>query len=150
VTEIGLVLMVIAAGNFGSRAISTRLRREGYAGVGRLAIVRCRDGHLFTTTWVPLASLTAVRLGRLRFQLCPVGHNWTFVRLVRGDVLLEERREAEGTRDWRPTPAALPASDGRLSVWVDTMIRRMASRARVPSRGSFDSLSSSRPWWRPR
>ena len=42
--------------------------------------VRCRAGHLFTTTWVPLGSLKAVRLGRRRFQYCPVGHHWTSVR----------------------------------------------------------------------
>jgi hypothetical protein len=47
--------------------------------------VRCRDGHLFTTLWVPLGSLKAVRLGRRRLQRCPVGHHWTTV--VRLDPL---------------------------------------------------------------
>lgn len=41
--------------------------------------VRCRDGHLFTTVWVPLGSLKAVRLGRVRFQRCPVGSHWSLV-----------------------------------------------------------------------
>ncbi|MGA2319629.1 MAG: hypothetical protein ABSG95_02645 [Solirubrobacteraceae bacterium] len=41
--------------------------------------VRCRDGHLFTTIWIPLASLKAIRLGGRRFQHCPVGHHWTTV-----------------------------------------------------------------------
>jgi hypothetical protein len=41
--------------------------------------VRCREGHLFTTVWVPLGSLKAVRLGGRRFQRCPVGHHWTIV-----------------------------------------------------------------------
>jgi hypothetical protein len=41
--------------------------------------VRCRDGHLFTTIWIPLASLKALRLGRRRFQHCPAGHHWTMV-----------------------------------------------------------------------
>jgi hypothetical protein len=41
--------------------------------------VCCRDGHLFTTIWVPLASLKAARLGGRRFQHCPVGHHWTTV-----------------------------------------------------------------------
>jgi hypothetical protein len=41
--------------------------------------VRCRDGHLFTTIWIPLASLKAVRLGDRRFQRCPVGRHWTTV-----------------------------------------------------------------------
>jgi len=41
--------------------------------------VRCRDGHLFTTIWMPLASMKALRLGGRRFQHCPVGHHWTTV-----------------------------------------------------------------------
>ena len=41
--------------------------------------VRCRDGHLFTTIWIPLGSLKALRLGRRRFQHCPVGHHWSMV-----------------------------------------------------------------------
>jgi hypothetical protein len=41
--------------------------------------VRCRDGHLFTTTWVPFASIKAARLGRRRYQRCPVGHHWSMV-----------------------------------------------------------------------
>jgi hypothetical protein len=41
--------------------------------------VRCRDGHLFTTIWIPLASLKAIRLGRKRIQRCPVGHHFTIV-----------------------------------------------------------------------
>jgi hypothetical protein len=41
--------------------------------------VRCRSGHLFTTIWMPLGSLKAIRLGRRRFQRCPVGHHWTMV-----------------------------------------------------------------------
>jgi hypothetical protein len=42
--------------------------------------VRCSKGHLFTTIWIPFASLKAVRLGWTRFQHCPVGHHWTKVR----------------------------------------------------------------------
>jgi hypothetical protein len=41
--------------------------------------VRCRDGHVFTTSWIPFVSFNAVRLGRSRFQYCPVGRHWTFV-----------------------------------------------------------------------
>jgi hypothetical protein len=44
--------------------------------------VRCRDGHLFTTIWIPLGSLKAIRLGRRRFQRCPVGHHWSMVTQV--------------------------------------------------------------------
>jgi len=41
--------------------------------------VRCRAGHLFTTIWMPLGSVKAVRLGGRRIQYCPVGHHWTTV-----------------------------------------------------------------------
>lgn len=41
--------------------------------------VRCAAGHLFTTIWVPAASLKAVRLGWTRWQYCPVGHHWATV-----------------------------------------------------------------------
>jgi hypothetical protein len=41
--------------------------------------VRCRDGHVFTTIWIPLASVKAVRLGPRRYQRCPVGHHWSMV-----------------------------------------------------------------------
>ena len=43
-------------------------------------IVRCSAGHLFTTIWMPLGSLKAVRLGPGgRYQRCPVGHHWSIV-----------------------------------------------------------------------
>jgi len=41
--------------------------------------VQCSAGHLFTTIWVPLGSLKAVRLGWERWQYCPVGHHWALV-----------------------------------------------------------------------
>jgi hypothetical protein len=41
--------------------------------------VRCSRGHLFTTIWIPLGSLKAVRLGGRRYQRCPVGHHWSIV-----------------------------------------------------------------------
>jgi hypothetical protein len=41
--------------------------------------VRCSAGHLFTTIWIPLGSLKAVRLGSVRWQYCPVGHHWATV-----------------------------------------------------------------------
>lgn len=42
--------------------------------------VRCKQGHLFTTIWIPFGSLKAVRLVSARFQYCPVGRHWTTVR----------------------------------------------------------------------
>src|ERR1700728_4289183 len=54
--------------------------------VGKIK-VRCSKGHVFTTTWSPLGSLTAIRLAGARFQHCPVGHHWALVRPVQdGDL----------------------------------------------------------------
>lgn len=45
-------------------------------------VVRCSAGHLYTTTWVPLASLKALRLGTSRWQRCPVGGHWAMTTQV--------------------------------------------------------------------
>lgn len=76
-------------------------RRMGYR-VGGNTIVRCRDGHLFTTLWIPGASLKALRLGWYRFQRCPVGNHWTLVKPVKDtDLTAEEREAAEQIHDVR-------------------------------------------------
>lgn len=65
-------------------------------------VVRCRQGHLFTTIWIPGASLKSVRLGWYRFQRCPVGGHWSLVRPVReADLDDDERRSAAEHRDLR-------------------------------------------------
>lgn len=65
-------------------------------------IVRCRKGHLFTTIWIPGASVKALRLGLWRFQRCPVGHHWSLVTAVKESELSEsERRAAHENRDIR-------------------------------------------------
>lgn len=78
-------------------------RRQGYT-VGTVhRIVRCSKGHVFTTLWVPGGSLKAIRFGWTRFQRCPVGKHWSFVRPVRDDELTdEERRSAEEYRSRIP------------------------------------------------
>jgi hypothetical protein len=58
-------------------------RRRGYSGLGGRTLVRCRDGHLFRTIWVPGVSIKAIRLGWYRFQFCPVGRHWTVVKPVK-------------------------------------------------------------------
>jgi hypothetical protein len=72
---------------------------------GRLAgnvVVRCREGHLFTTIWIPGGSLKALRFGWWRFQRCPVGGHWTIVTPVReSDLSDDERRAAAEARDIR-------------------------------------------------
>jgi hypothetical protein len=75
--------------------------RHGY-GIGGNVVVRCGKGHLFTTIWLPGASVKSVRLGSRRFQYCPVGHHWSMVKLVRESELSgKQRRKAAGHRDIR-------------------------------------------------
>ncbi|MFY9914499.1 MAG: hypothetical protein WAK18_07535 [Nocardioidaceae bacterium] len=83
---LGVVVVVIAAGT----AVARRL---GYRLGGRVT-VRCRQGHLFTTIWVPGASFKSVRLGWFRLQRCPVGNHWSLVVPVRETELTERERAA--------------------------------------------------------
>jgi len=77
-------------------------RRLGYSGLGGNTVVRCRRGHLFTTIWVPGASLKAIRLGWARVQRCPVGKHWSLVTPVKvADLSDHERTMAEQVRDIR-------------------------------------------------
>jgi hypothetical protein len=57
-------------------------RRLGYK-VGGRTLVRCRQGHEFTTLWIPGVKLTAIDLGVARIQRCPVGDHWSLVTPVR-------------------------------------------------------------------
>jgi hypothetical protein len=76
-------------------------RRLGYKMCGAV-VVRCLNGHLFTTIWVPGASLKAIRLGWVRLRRCPVGDHLTIVSPVRdSDLTVEERRVADQNRDVR-------------------------------------------------
>ncbi|MGA2519249.1 MAG: hypothetical protein ABSG81_00320 [Acidimicrobiales bacterium] len=76
-------------------------RLLGYK-VGGNVVVRCRQGHLFTTIWIPGASLKAIRLGWYRLQRCPVGAHWTLVRPVKESTLgAEELRRAREHHDVR-------------------------------------------------
>jgi hypothetical protein len=77
------------------------MKLRGYPIGGNVA-VRCRQGHLFTTIWVPGASLKSLRLGWWRFQRCPVGKHWSIVTPVReSDLSEEDRRIAGDNRDIR-------------------------------------------------
>jgi hypothetical protein len=80
-------------------------KQQGYR-FGHDVIVRCRDGHLFMTTWIPMMSFKAIRLGLLRVQYCPVGDHVTAVRLMRD----EELRPASASR-----PAATTTTASRSS-----------------------------------
>jgi hypothetical protein len=77
------------------------MRLRGYR-LGTNVAVRCRDGHLFTTIWIPGGSLKSVRFGWWRFQRCPVGKHWSLVTPVKdSDMSSKERRIASESRDVR-------------------------------------------------
>lgn len=87
-----LVVFVLAGG-------TVIARRFGYK-IGGNVVVRCRQGHLFTTLWIPGASVKSIRLGWARLQRCPVGHHWTLVTPVRdADLSIDERLQAATVHD---------------------------------------------------
>ncbi len=71
------------------------IRRSGYR-IGGNVVVRCQEGHLFTTIWIPGASLKSLRLGWWRFQWCPVGRHFSLVAPVRASELTEDERRVAG------------------------------------------------------
>jgi hypothetical protein len=77
------------------------MKLRGYP-IGGDLIVRCRQGHLFSTIWIPGASVKAIRLGWLRIQRCPVGRHWSIVVPVREFELSDdEKRRARECHDVR-------------------------------------------------
>ena len=63
-------------------------RRLGY-NLGTTTVVRCRQGHLFTTVWIPGVKLKELDLVVARIQRCPVGRHWSLVVPVRDKDLTE-------------------------------------------------------------
>ena len=77
------------------------MKLRGYRMGGNL-VVRCRQGHLFTTIWLPGASLKSLRFGWWRFQRCPVGKHWSVVTPVKeSELTKDERRSAAEHKDVR-------------------------------------------------
>ena len=92
-----IVLAVLVAYVVGTIAA----RRQGYS-VGGNTPVRCSDGHVFTTIWIPGASLKSIRLGWKRLQWCPIGGHWSLVTPQRdADLTEDERVSAERNHDLR-------------------------------------------------
>lgn len=92
---------VLAAGVLATVGELVELQRRGYR-LGGHVVVRCRQGHLFTTIWIPGASLKSIRLGWWRIQRCPAGHHWSLVTPVSQSELTEaEQRAAGEARDIR-------------------------------------------------
>lgn len=81
-------VLLVAAVVAGVVVLARRLAAQG----GGEVVVRCRDGHLFTTIWIPGVSLKAIRLGWIRFQRCPVGDHLTFVTPVPPSQLTDAQR----------------------------------------------------------
>jgi hypothetical protein len=82
------VLAGVVAAYAAGTVIATR---QGYS-FGRNTIVQCRQGHLFTTVWIPGASVKSLRLGFWRLQWCPVGRHVDLVHPVKPDSLTEASR----------------------------------------------------------
>ena len=92
-----LLLLLVAA----DLAALAAARVLGYR-LGTNTIVRCRQGHLFTTIWIPGGSLKSLRFGWWRFQRCPIGRHWSLVSPVKeSDLTPEEIEQAHAHRDTR-------------------------------------------------
>lgn len=91
---------IIAAGYAVGTAVAIH---KGYA-FGRRVPVRCRQGHVFSTTWLPGASVKSLRLGLWRVQWCPVGRHVDLVRLVRKADLTPAERESATAHHDVPVP----------------------------------------------
>ena len=77
------------------------MKLRGYP-IGGNLVVRCRQGHLFTTIWIPSVSVKAIRLGWWRIQRCPVGRHWSIVVPVReSEISDDERQLARRAHDLR-------------------------------------------------
>ncbi|MEV0567196.1 hypothetical protein [Dactylosporangium sp. NPDC050588] len=98
-TQVLIYLLALVVLVWVAVKVSRVSRQRGYR-FGRDVVVRCRDGHLFMTTWVPMMSVKAIRLGLVRIQRCPVGDHVVAVRLMRDEELTAaERLEARRHRD---------------------------------------------------
>jgi hypothetical protein len=96
VVSLALTILVLAI------VVVVLVSARARPGQGFERIVRCRAGHLFTTTLVPGASFKAVRLGRVRFQRCPVGRHWTIAaRVDESKLSPAELAEARAIHDVR-------------------------------------------------
>src|ERR1700749_586878 len=94
------VFAVIAAAYAAARVLASR---QGYS-FGRNSLVRCRRGHLFTTVWIPGASVKSLRLGFWRIQWCPVGRHVDLVHPVKTADLTEAERAFALSHHDAPVP----------------------------------------------
>lgn len=78
-------MAIVAAAFVIPEAAVLAARRGSLLGLD--AVVRCGAGHLYTTIWVPGASVKSLRLGWWRLQWCPVGRHWALVTPARTSEL---------------------------------------------------------------
>ncbi|HEX3805503.1 MAG TPA: hypothetical protein VHV52_01870 [Gaiellaceae bacterium] len=95
------LLRTLGIASIVAEPIAMKLR--GYPMGGKL-VVRCRQGHLFTTFWLPGVSFKSLRLLWWRYQRCPVGKHWSLVTPVRESELTEEERQTARSRSDIPLP----------------------------------------------
>jgi hypothetical protein len=77
--------------------------RRGYK-FGWRVPVRCLAGHLFSTVWIPGATVKSLKLGPYRAQWCPVGRHFTLVTLLKDADLTEAERSLAAGRHDVPVP----------------------------------------------
>ena len=92
--------LAITGGVLAGYAVATAVAiSRGYK-FGRNVPVRCLAGHVFSTVWIPGASVKALRLGPWRAQWCPVGSHFTLVTLLKdADLTDAERSSAAAHHD---------------------------------------------------
>lgn len=95
-TAVVTAFVVAVGGMMLARALGYRL--------GLDTPVRCRRGHLFTTTWIPGIKLKALDLGIARVQWCPVGRHVSLVVPIKPSSLSPEDEVLVGARHDVPIP----------------------------------------------
>jgi hypothetical protein len=91
----GLIIAGTVAAAYAAGTIAAR--RLGYS-FGMNVVVRCHSGHVFSTIWIPGASVKSLRLGFWRAQWCPVGRHVTLVHPLKDAEVTGEVRQAAVAR----------------------------------------------------
>jgi hypothetical protein len=91
-----VVVGVIAGGTVAARLLGYKL--------GGNVVVQCRQGHVYTTIWIPGVKLKGLDLVVARVQHCPVGKHWSLVVPVREADLTEGERQFARAHHDLPVP----------------------------------------------
>jgi hypothetical protein len=107
------IVIVIIAALVAFAAGAVLAKRKGYLRPGEV-VVRCRQGHVFTTVWAAKASRRQLDLGWARVQRCPVGGHWTVVVPVDDSHLApEDKKLAAQHRDSAVPDRVVPSRPPR-------------------------------------